>query len=190
MESEIKRMLKESILTKEEVIEKCLPLIKKSVNEIVKCYRKNGKLLVFGNGGSASDAQHFVGELVCKLKKNRMALPAIALTTNTSVITAWSNDFSFDYIFSRQIEALSSKKDIAFGISTSGNSKNVIEAIKKAKELNLKTICLLGKDGGKAKEIADISIIVPSKNTQRIQEAHITILHIIAELIEKNLELV
>lgn len=153
---------------------------------IASILKQDGKLLIFGNGGSAAQAQHIAAEFVVRFKKNRTALPAIALTTDTSILTATANDYSFEKIFTRQIEALAKTGDIAVALSTSGNSPNVIQAIEKAKQLNLKTIALLGKDGGKLKGEADHEIIVKSNDVARIQEAHITILHIIAEIVENE----
>jgi D-sedoheptulose 7-phosphate isomerase len=142
--------------------------------------------LIAGNGGSAADAQHFAGEIVGRFKKERKGYPAIALTTDASIITSWANDYDFNTIFSRQIEALGKEGDVFLGISTSGNSKNIIEAVKKAKEMGIFCICLLGKDGGELKNLTDLSIIIPSDNTPRIQECHIMIIHIICEELEKS----
>jgi len=190
MKERIQSFIEESIKTKQSLIgdEKILTGIEKAINLISDSLKNQGKVMVFGNGGSAADAQHFAGEIVGRYKKERKGYPAIALTTDTSIITSVANDYSFDAIFSRQIEALGKKGDIAFGISTSGNSKNVIEGIKKAKELGISTICLLGKDGGKLKDLAELSIVIPSDNIPRIQEAHILIIHIICEEVEKNLD--
>ncbi len=190
MKEQIQSFIEESIKTKQSLIgdEKILTGIEKAINLISDSLKNQGKVMVFGNGGSAADAQHFAGEIVGRYKKERKGYPAIALTTDTSIITSVANDYSFDAIFSRQIEALGKKGDIAFGISTSGNSKNVIEGIKKAKELGISTICLLGKDGGKLKDLAELSIVIPSDNIPRIQEAHILIIHIICEEVEKNLD--
>jgi D-sedoheptulose 7-phosphate isomerase len=124
--------------------------------------------------------------MVGRFKKERKGYPAIALTTDSSIITAWSNDYGFDTVFSRQLEALGREGDIFLGISTSGNSKNIIEAVKKAKQLGIFSICLLGHDGGKLRNIADISILVPSDNTPRIQECHIMFIHMICEEVEKS----
>lgn len=148
---------------------------------------KNGnKVLLMGNGGSAADCQHIAAELVGRYKKERRGLPAIALTTDTSILTAVGNDYSFDEIFARQIEALADKDDLVIGISTSGNSENVIKGILKAKEIGCYTAGLLGKDGGKLKNLVDLPIIVPSNNTPRIQECHILIGHIICEFVDKE----
>ena len=190
MKERIQSFIEESIKTKQSLIgdEKILTGIEKAINLVSDSLKNQGKVMVFGNGGSAADAQHFAGEIVGRYKRERKGYPAIALTTDTSIITSVANDYSFDAIFSRQIEALGKKGDIAFGISTSGNSKNVIEGIKKAKELGISTICLLGKDGGKLKDLAELSIVIPSDNIPRIQEAHILIIHIICEEVEKNLD--
>ena len=190
MKEQIQSFIEESIKTKQSLIgdEKILTGIEKAINLVSDSLKNQGKVMVFGNGGSAADAQHFAGEIVGRYKRERRGYPAIALTTDTSIITSVANDYSFDAIFSRQIEALGKKGDIAFGISTSGNSKNVIEGIKKAKELGISTICLLGKDGGKLKDLAELSIVIPSDNIPRIQETHILIIHIICEEVEKNLD--
>jgi len=155
--------------------------------EIIKAYKSNKKVILFGNGGSAADAQHLVGELVNKFYFDRKSLPAIALTVNTSILTAIGNDYSFDQIFSKQLEGIGEKEDIAIGISTSGNSKNVIKGLKFAKKNKLFTVGFTGKDGGKINNIVDMCINVPSDDTPRIQEAHIMIGHIICEIVEKEL---
>lgn len=181
-------ILSDSIKVKEEIKkEKYINTIVEIVEEIISCFKRNGKVVIFGNGGSAADAQHIAAELMGKFKLNRCALPAIALTTNTSIITALSNDYSYDIIFAKQLEGLARKGDIAIGISTSGKAKNVILGIKKAKEMGSKTIVFTGSDGGPLAKEACISIIAPSRNTPRIQEAHITIGHIVCELVEETL---
>jgi len=154
---------------------------------IIKAYKSNKKVILFGNGGSAADAQHLVGELVNKFYFDRKSLSAIALTVNTSILTAIGNDYSFDQIFSKQLEGIGDEEDIAIGISTSGNSKNVIEGLNFAKKNKLFTVGFTGKDGGKINNIVDVCINVPSNDTPRIQEAHIMIGHIICEIIEKEL---
>jgi len=158
----------------------------KAVNYIGTCLKNGNKLLVAGNGGSAADAQHFAAEIVGRYKKERRGYPAIALTTDTSIITAWSNDYSFETLFSRQIEALGKPGDVFLGISTSGNSKNIIEGVRQAKKGDLDTIAILGNNGGALKEDCDISLIVPSSNTPRIQEIHILTIHSICEKVEKD----
>ena len=146
-----------------------------------------GKLLLMGNGGSAADAQHIAAEFVGRFNKERKALPAIALTTDTSALTCLGNDYGFEHIFARQVEALVRKGDVVVGISASGNSENVVRALQRANELGAVTIGLLGNEGGRIKEIVHKAIVVPSNNTARIQEAHITIGHIICEIIEQEL---
>jgi D-sedoheptulose 7-phosphate isomerase len=145
------------------------------------------KILICGNGGSASDAQHFAAEMVGRFKQNRIAWPAIALNTDTSLLTAITNDYSFSEVFSRQVEALGVSGDMLIGISTSGQSKNVIQAAIQAREKRMQTIALVGNSGGKLIEHADISVIIPSDITARIQEVHIFILHFWAEMIESTL---
>ncbi len=161
--------------------------VEKTVQAVVDCYKNNGKVVLFGNGGSAADAQHIAGELVGKFKLERKSLPAIALTTNTSIISAIGNDYGFERIFERQIESMVDSKDVVVGISTSGNSENVIKGILKAKEKGAKVIAFTGSSGGKMKDIVDILLNIPSDNTPRIQESHITIGHIICGLVEKEL---
>jgi D-sedoheptulose 7-phosphate isomerase len=149
---------------------------------------KNGKKVVlFGNGGSAADAQHIACELAGRFKLERRGLPAIALTTNTSTITAIANDYGYDKVFSRQVEAIVDKGDIVIGISTSGKSPNVIEGVKAAKEHGAITVGLTGAEGGRLEKVVDICIKVPSDDTPRIQETHITIGHIICQLVEESL---
>jgi len=153
------------------------------------CIKNDGTLFLCGNGGSAADSQHIAAELIGRFKKNRRALRSIALSTDTSVLTCVANDFSYDDIFSRQIEGLGRKGDVLVAISTSGNSENINRAIKQAKELDVMTIALLGKGGGATKDVADHVLIVPSDSTARIQEMHILIGHIFCELIERELGL-
>lgn len=171
-----------------------LRFAKESVNDIVqatkiihKSIRSGGKLLIFGNGGSAADAQHIASEFVNRFSKDRKAYSAIALTTDTSILTSIGNDRSFSNIFSRQVEALGSKGDVAWGISTSGKSKNVISALEVAKSIGLKTILLTGSEVGKIVDSVDCLVKIPSKSTPRIQELHITVAHIICELVEGQL---
>ena len=185
----IKGYIEESIALKQNILrdEALLALVRKSIELLHACLAGGNKILIAGNGGSAADSQHFAAELTGRFKKERKAYPALALTTDTSFLTAWSNDTSFETIFSRQIEAFGKPNDVFFGISTSGNSKNIIEAIAAAKKIGMKTICLLGRDGGKTKDLPDISIIIPSNNTPRIQEIHIMLIHIICEELENIL---
>ena len=152
--------------------------------------RSSSTLFWCGNGGSAADSQHLAAELVGRFKKDRKAIRSIALTTDTSVLTCVANDYSYEDIFSRQLEALARDGDVLVAISTSGNSENILRALRVAKELGVKTIALLGKDGGQAKALADLAIVIPSDSTARIQEAHILIGHILCDLIEQELGLV
>ena len=149
-----------------------------------------GTLLLCGNGGSAADCQHLSAELVGRFKTNRQPLRSIALTTDSSILTCVGNDFGYEYIFSRQITALATDRDILLSISSSGVSQSIVEALKTSKKIGLKTIALLGKDGGPAAKLADLPIIIPSLSTARIQEMHIFIGHILCDLIEKELNLV
>jgi D-sedoheptulose 7-phosphate isomerase len=158
-----------------------------AVTALDEAFTKGNKLLVMGNGGSAADAQHFAAEIIGRFKLERPALPAIALTTDSSILTAIGNDYGFDAVFSRQVEGLAAHGDVVFGISTSGNSPNVKAALEKAKAKGCTTIALLGRDGGSIKELADIPLVVPSFDTPRIQEGHITIIHIICDLLEQRL---
>ena len=146
-----------------------------------------GKLLVFGNGGSAADAQHLAAELVNRFQRERPAIAAIALSTDTSILTSVANDYSFDRVFVRQIEALGRPGDVALGISTSGRSPSVVRALEAARARGLKTVALTGRDGGTAAEVADILVNVPADSTARIQEVHRTLIHAICELIEDEL---
>jgi D-sedoheptulose 7-phosphate isomerase len=164
-----------------------LPQISKVASIILDAFAKGNKLLIFGNGGSASDAQHIAAELVGRFIKERAGLPVIALNTDTSILTSVGNDYGYENIFSRQIEALSQPGDVVMGISTSGNSQNVVKALKIASTLNCHTVGLLGKDGGEIKEITDINIIVPSESTARIQEMHILIGHMLCEAIDNSI---
>jgi D-sedoheptulose 7-phosphate isomerase len=160
--------------------------IEKAVNEIIKCFSTQNKIVIFGNGGSAADAQHIVAEFIGRFQKERKSLPAIALTTDSSIITSLANDYSYDIVFSRQCESLVLKGDVVLGISTSGNSKNVVEGIKTAKRIGAVTIGLLGGDGGTINNIVDIPIVVESTNTARIQEVHRVIYHSICGIVERE----
>jgi D-sedoheptulose 7-phosphate isomerase len=154
---------------------------------LTKTIANGNKILICGNGGSASDAQHFAAEIVGRFTRERSAWPAVALNTDTSLITAIANDYTYSKIFSRQVEALGVSGDILIGISTSGNSKNVIQAVVQAQANGMQTIALVGNKGGSLIEHANISIIIPSDSTARIQEAHIFILHVWAEMIEATI---
>ncbi len=181
--------LNESAETKQKILQQCKDDILRAVDILTSTFRNNNKLLLCGNGGSAADCQHIATELVVRLSHHikRPALPAIALTTDSSNLTAGGNDIGFENIFARSVEGLGNKGDTLLAISTSGNSENVIRAAKKAKEKEIKVIGLLGSSGGKLKDIVDLPIIIPSSNIQRIQEGHITVAHIICELVEEEL---
>lgn len=176
---EVKRL----ILSNDSMLED----IAKAASNIIDAYRNKKKTLLAGNGGSAGDAQHIAGEFVSRFNFNRPGLPSIALTTDSSVMTAVSNDYGFKQIFARQIEAQGSQGDVFIGISTSGNSENMIEAFKACKEAGIYTIGLTGQTGGALKEFCDICLMVPSTDTPRIQESHILIGHIICGLVEESL---
>jgi D-sedoheptulose 7-phosphate isomerase len=187
MRERVKDILLESIQVKEEILRNQIDQIFEIAQLMIDCLKKGGKVIVFGNGGSASDSQHIAAELVGRFKKDRSALAGIALTTNTSILTSLANDYGYDVVFSRQVEALGKKNDVVLGISTSGKAKNVALGIKQAKKMGIKTVALSGGDGGDIVKLADVSLLVPSNVTARIQEAHITIAHIICEMIEQEL---
>lgn len=184
----IKR-LKESGDMKNTIAEdpKLMSVIIKIAEIIIEAYRNGKKVILFGNGGSAADAQHITAELVGKYYLDRDPLPAVALTTNTSSLTAIGNGYSLDIVFTRQLKALGQKGDVVIGISTSGNSENVIQAFKVAREMGLITVGFTGKSGGKLRSVADHCLCIPSDDTPRIQEGHITIGHIICEIVEREL---
>jgi D-sedoheptulose 7-phosphate isomerase len=154
---------------------------------ILETFKKDKRVYVFGNGGSAADAQHLAAELVGRFQHERRSLPVHALTTNTSILTSLGNDYSFDAVFSKQIEAFVNQGDVVIAISTSGNSPNILEGLKSAEQRGALTFLLGGKDGGQAKALARRSLIIPHNNTARIQEAHILIIHILCELVESGL---
>ena len=185
----VKKEIQKIFLQSSNTIESSASLstdIENAVKIITSSFRKGKKLVILGNGGSAADAQHIAAEFIGRFQRKRKSLPAIALTTDSSILTSIGNDFSFNDIFSRQVEGLVNSGDVVMGISTSGNSVNVINALKSAKSKNAKTISILGNNGGKIKKISDISIIVNSSSTPRIQEVHRIIYHIICELVEKK----
>jgi D-sedoheptulose 7-phosphate isomerase len=157
------------------------------VDLLAAAFRHGRRVLVFGNGGSASDAQHVAAEFVGRFQKERRAVAAIALTTDTSILTAIGNDDAFDRVFARQIEALGESGDVAIGITTSGGSKNVLKAFTVAKERGLTTVAVTGCDGGEAGRIADVHLNVPDRSAARVQEVHRTLLHVICELVEETL---
>src|SRR4030066_744532 len=184
----VNALLKESINVTEELCKQTAEIekIEKTVKLITAALKKGKKIVLFGNGGSAADAQHIAGELAGRFKLERQGLPAIALTTNTSVLTAIANDYGYDMVFSRQVEGIVEQGDVVIGISTSGKSPNVIEGIKAAKKREAYTVGLTGAKGERIEKLADICIKVPSTETPHIQEAHITVGHIICQLVEED----
>lgn len=181
--------LQESSATKLAMIESCKSEILQAVDLIVNSFNSGNKLLLCGNGGSAADCQHIATEFMIRLnhKINRPAIAAIALTTDTSNLTAGGNDIGFENVFARNVEGLGNNGDVLLAISTSGNSPNVIKAVTKAHEKNINVVGFLGGSGGKLKSLVDIAVVIPSSNTQRIQEGHITAAHILCELTELEL---
>lgn len=178
-----------SIETKQKIVEDdvLLEAIGETARRCVEAYRSGKKTLLAGNGGSAADAQHIAAELVGRYGFDRPSIPSLALTTDSSNLTAIGNDYGYERVFSRQLEGMGNEGDIFFGISTSGNSQNIINAFESAKAKGITTVALVGRDGGKMAQMADIAIIVPSHATPRIQEAHIMIGHILCDVIEKEL---
>jgi D-sedoheptulose 7-phosphate isomerase len=187
-EHSIRELMEASIATKKRMLDSSeIIMIVATVSEIlISAVKQGNKVLLFGNGGSAADAQHIAAEFVGRFAFDRPALPALALSVNTSCVTAIGNDYGFDQVFSRQIEALARAGDVAIGISTSGNSANVLLAVSTAKKMGLHTVAFTGLAGGKLKSAVDYCIRVPSNETPRIQECHILIGHIISELVERE----
>ncbi len=183
----IKQIIQESINVKENILndEKLLLAVNDAVNVIVNAFEKGNKVLFCGNGGSASDAQHLAAELTGRFYTDRDALPAEALHSNTSYLTAVANDYSYDVIYSRLIKGIGKPGDVLVGLSTSGNSKNVVNAFEVAKEKEMLTIGFTGSTGGKMKKLSDVLINIPSDDTPRIQESHITLGHIICQFVEE-----
>jgi len=189
MRASIVQDIHDSIQTKQRLLEETalLDAIEATAQACLECYRRGGKILLAGNGGSAADAQHIAAELVGRYGFERPSLSAIALTTDTSALTAIGNDYGYEKIFSRQLEGLGNAGDLFIGISTSGNSANVLEAFEVARAKAVPTIALVGRDGGAMAPLADIAIVVPSEQTPRIQETHILIGHILCSMIEREL---
>ena len=184
---DIQIQLQESIDTKKALLVSHLDIIRKIAGALITAFKNGHRLYLIGNGGSAADAQHIAGELIGRFKINRRPLPAVALTTDTSVMTALANDFGYDTCFARQVEALSGPGDIVLALSTSGNSKGILNAVQFARDRGAITIGFTGEDGGLLKDAVDICLRIPSANTPRIQECHITIGHILFSMIEKEL---
>src|SRR3990170_1486099 len=187
MEETILKRFKESSEVKDLFLKENLSKLINVIKLTAQAFEKGNKLFFFGNGGSAADAQHLAAEFVNRYLMERPPLPAIALTTDTSILTSVSNDVTFNEIFAKQLKALGKKGDVAVGLSTSGNSPNVVRAIETAKEMGMKTVAFTGMDGGKLTKKADITLLVPSSSTPRIQEAHILIGHILCEMVENHL---
>lgn len=184
----VEERIAESIEVKKRILEspELIKLIEEAADCVKDSLQNGGKVFLCGNGGSASDAVHIAAELLGRFQKERASLPAIALNSDMAAITAISNDYSYNQVFARMVSGILGEKDTLIGISTSGNSENIYEAILQAKQNGGKTIALLGKTGGKIRDVADIAIVVPSDCTARIQESHITIGHIICELVEEE----
>src|SRR5437763_368733 len=182
----IKSSLREGAELRTVVARDCSAAIFEAAGLIIMCLRAGGKLLFFGNGGSAADAQHLAAEFVGRFVVERAGLAAVALTTDSSILTAVGNDYGFDQVFARQVQALGRPGDVVIALSTSGNSPNVLEGIREAKKHHIKTVGLSGKDGGDLAEQVDLAITVASTNTARIQECHIAIGHLLCELVEAN----
>ena len=187
MKKRISEIFEESIRVKTKVLEDQIDIIDQIANLVIQCLKGGAKVLICGNGGSAADSQHIACELVGRFRMDRSPLPAIALSTDTSVLTSLANDYSYDQVFERQVLALAKKDDLLIAISTSGNAKNVIRAAEAAKGLGTKTVAFTGKDGGELARITELSFKVPSDKTPRIQESHITAAHAICEIVEKEL---
>ncbi|MDC0202173.1 SIS domain-containing protein [Candidatus Nitrosopelagicus sp.] len=186
----MKNLIEESITSRIDIVQNSTSLsseIEESIQKIIECLKNQKKIILFGNGGSAADAQHIAAEFIGRFKKERNSLPAVSLTTDTSIITSISNDYSFDNIFSRQCESLVNSGDVVIAISTSGNSKNIELGIKASKQNGALIIGLLGNNGGMIRELVDIPIIINSTDTAKIQEMHRIIYHIICDFVEKNL---
>ena len=179
--------LEESIALKRELIDVLVPDIERFARFFVDALKEGKKILICGNGGSAADSQHMACELVNRFLVDRRPLPAMALSTDTSVLTSIANDYSYDQVFQKQVEALGLPGDLLLAISTSGNACNVVEAVKAAREKGLKTVALTGKGGGELAPLADMALVIPGTVTPRIQESHIAIIHIVCDIIEKEL---
>ena len=187
MQQAVADIFRQSAQLKDTCARECAPVVAEMAQMIVEAYRAGHTVFIFGNGGSAADAQHLAGEFVNRMLKNRRALPAVALSTDTSVLTCIANDSHYSQIFARQLEALGKPGDIAWGISTSGNSPNVLAAFEQAAGIGMQTIGFTGGSGGKMASMADLCLTVPSPTTPRIQEVHITAGHAICELVEQML---
>ncbi|MBS4276158.1 D-sedoheptulose 7-phosphate isomerase [Campylobacter vulpis] len=189
MKAYIKNHFEESLRVKEQILrdEELISLIEKVARELIKAYQNGKKTLIAGNGGSAADAQHMAGEFVSRFYFDRPGIPSLALTTDTSILTAIGNDYGYEKLFSRQLEAQGVSGDVFIGISTSGNSKNILEALKVCRQKGILSVGLTGASGGVMNELCDYCIKVPSSCTPRIQEAHLVIEHILCAIVEEEL---
>lgn len=183
--SVIQDEIQEHIEVAKKVLKTLSPVILETAQTLHEALSKGNKILICGNGGSAADSQHFAAELTGRYKRERKGLSAIALSTDTSALTAIGNDYGYEFVFSRQVEALAKEGDVVIGISTSGNSKNVVHALEVANKLNCTTISLSGRDGGVIKSLCDHNLVAPSDDTPRIQEIHIICIHLLCELLER-----
>ena len=188
LRARVDKVLEETILLHERVRQTELTPVTRAAEAIAASFARGGRLLVFGNGGSAADAQHMAAEMVGRFVRDRRALPALALTTDSSVLTSVANDYTFERVFARQVEAIGRPGDVAFAISTSGHSANVLRAIEAAKAGRLQTVALTGRDGGSIGAASEIHINVPDASTARVQEVHRTLIHVICELVEDSID--
>ena len=187
MSASIAAHIEASMATKKRVLEGDTAVLGEIAAIVIEALRRGNKVLFFGNGGSAADSQHLAAELIGRFRRERAALPALALTTDSSILTALANDYSYDIVFSRQLQAFGRAGDVALGITTSGNSANVLRAMETARALGMKTIGFTGEGGGKLKGLVDVCFCVPSRETSHIQEMHITVGHAVCEMIEREL---
>ncbi len=187
MRERVRASFDESVRVKRETLDVSADAIAEAAELLVEVFRRGGKVIAFGNGGSAADAQHLAAELAGRFDRERPALPALALTANSSDLTAIGNDYGFEQVFARLVEAHGRRGDVAVAISTSGNSANVNAAVREARARGLRTLGLVGKGGGKLAALVDVAVVVPSDSTARVQETHITIAHVLCELIEGEL---
>lgn len=184
MKARILTMIQESIETKQLFCAECVNDLETAARMIIDTFRAGRSVYVFGNGGSAADSQHLAGELVGRFRRERRALPCVALSTDTSVLTAWANDYAYETVFVRQVQAHVREGDLVIGISTSGNSRSVVDAVAEARRLGARTMGMTGAGGGKLAKQCDVCLKVPSKQTPRIQECHVLAIHILCELVE------
>lgn len=178
--------LENSIQVKKRVLDQHVTTINRITQLLIQALKEGKKVILFGNGGSAADSQHIAAEFVNRFRQDRNALPALALTTDTSILTSIANDYDFEHVFSRQIEAIGQKGDVAIGISTSGNSTNVLRGIRTSREKGLTTVGFTGQNGGLLKDVVDVCFQAPSQSTPRIQEVHITVAHAICDIVESE----